>query len=181
MMIRTLTCPKYLNCFFHSLSMTPSTCSLVIETTITQSLRSVLSLFFGIFFFQEASHRTVFCQVVDQTKRYVRKCECPSYMYSGSMYPPHLYGPGYIMSRQTTVCLLTAAHLIPYFFIEDVYFTGFAAVLCGIEPMDHVGFKVVKEPFNPEEDLVGHPTNSVTMKTLFGTVNVEELYSRIVV
>ena len=36
------------------------------------------------------------------------------------------------MARKTSHCLLNAALLIPYFFVEDVYFTGFSAELCSI-------------------------------------------------
>ena len=69
------------------------------------------------------------------------KWVCPGYMYNGEFYPAMLSGSGYVMSRDAASCLYTEALKLPFFHLEDVLVTGFAAEACGIERRHHKGFR----------------------------------------
>ena len=66
---------------------------------------------------------------------------CPRYMYNGDAYPPMLSGSGYVMSRSAAACLYMEGLKLPFFHLEDVLVTGFAAEACGIERRHHKGFR----------------------------------------
>ena len=100
-------------------------------------------------------------------KEFTRQWDCPTYMFSGNAYPPVLSGPGYIMSRQASRCLYTAALKIPYFHMEDVYITGFAAEMCNIERTHVNGFHNLNNEFDHAVDHINHYTNPDQMKSLF--------------
>ena len=88
-------------------------------------------------------------------------------MYSGARYPNMLSGPGYIMSRQTSRCLHAAAMEIPYFHMEDVYITGFAAEMCNIKRTHIPRFHNNRVTFNHAKDYIDHYVDPATMKRQF--------------
>ena len=48
----------------------------------------------------------------------------PYYMWDRPVFPPYLYGAGYLMSRSAVRKLLVASITVPMLHIEDVYVTG---------------------------------------------------------
>ena len=62
-------------------------------------------------------------------------------MYNGSEYPSMLSGSSYVMSHSAASCLLTEALKLPFFHLEDVLLTGFAAEACAIPRTHHEGFR----------------------------------------
>jgi beta-1,3-galactosyltransferase 1 len=77
----------------------------------------------------------------NRNKKYTEKWVCPPYMYNGRHYPSILSGSGYVMSRHAASCLYEEALKLPFFHLEDVLVTGFAAEACGIERRHHEGFR----------------------------------------
>ena len=69
------------------------------------------------------------------------------------------------MTRQTADCLYNAAKIIPYFFIEDIYFTGLVAAMCNVEVTHHPGIR-----YRPLKGYVGHTKNLEQMDQLFRVV-----------
>lgn len=62
-------------------------------------------------------------------------------MFNGTNYPPMLSGSAYVMSRSAVSCLYREALKLPFFHLEDVMVTGFAAEICGIQRRHHEGFR----------------------------------------
>ena len=87
-----------------------------------------------------------------------QKWGCPTYMYDGAFYPKMLSGPGYVMSRKTAECLYASATLrVPFFHLEDVFMTGFAADQCRVRPTNTPGFHNLKpSKFHPRKDFLIH-------------------------
>ena len=80
-----------------------------------------------------------------------------------------LSGQGYVMTRQTSRCLYLAVKEIPFFHLEDVYVTGFAAEMCDV-PRIHVdGFDNFGEALHHLEKryYTIHYTTPQKMKELF--------------
>ena len=48
----------------------------------------------------------------------------PYYMWDRPVFPPYLFGAGYLMSRSAVRKLLAASIAVPLLHIEDVYVTG---------------------------------------------------------
>ena len=61
-------------------------------------------------------------------------------IYSEDTFPPHLNGPGYLISASAAQKLFSAARHVPLFMWEDVYLTGMVARAAGITPYDHNDF-----------------------------------------
>ena len=64
----------------------------------------------------------------------------PESVYSEDTFPPHLNGPGYLISASAAQKLFRAAHHVPLFMWEDVYLTGMVARAAGITPHDNNDF-----------------------------------------
>ena len=64
----------------------------------------------------------------------------PESVYSEDTFPPHLNGPGYLISASAAQKLFRAARHVPLFMWEDVYLTGMVAQAAGITPDDHIDF-----------------------------------------
>ena len=56
----------------------------------------------------------------------------PRYLYNGSRYPVILGGSGYVTTRPAAKCLFSESMKLPFFHLEDVFLTGFAAENCAI-------------------------------------------------
>ena len=64
---------------------------------------------------------------------------CPDYMFDGKAYPAFLSGgAGYVAASAALPCLLRECLRMPFFHIDDVFVTGFAAERCGF-PRVHSG------------------------------------------
>ena len=61
-------------------------------------------------------------------------------VYSEDSFPPHLNGPGYLISSNAAQKLFRAARHVPQFMWEDVYLTGMVAREAGITPDDNIDF-----------------------------------------
>ena len=64
----------------------------------------------------------------------------PVSVYGQDTFPPHLNGPGYLISSSAAQKLFRAARHVPWFIWEDVYLTGMVARAAGITPNDHNDF-----------------------------------------
>ena len=71
-------------------------------------------------------------------------------MYNGSHYPEILSGSGYVMSKLAAQCLYQEGLKLPYFHLEDVFVTGFAAQSCHIKRIHNKGF----HPYNEGKHVV---------------------------
>ena len=72
-----------------------------------------------------------------------------------------LSGPSYILPMSTARCLYDAAMKIPYFHLEDVFTTGFAAEMCGVPRCHMKGFynfkiDLKKNPFDFKHEYTRH-------------------------
>ena len=71
-------------------------------------------------------------------------------MYNGSFYPEILSGSGYVISKLSAQCLLQEGLKLPYFHLEDVFVTGFAAEKCNLKRIHNIGF----HPYNETRHVV---------------------------
>ncbi len=62
-------------------------------------------------------------------------------MYNGRRYPEILSGSGYVMSRSAAECLYREGLKLPFFHLEDVLVTGFAAEQCNLDRLHNDGFR----------------------------------------
>ena len=89
--------------------------------------------------------------------RLVAKWIVPSYMYNKGRYPNYLSGAGYVLSRTAAGCIYESTFNIPFFHLEDIYVTGFAAQACQISHVHNRGFVLAKKGgFNKETDVLLH-------------------------
>ena len=89
--------------------------------------------------------------------RLVAKWIVPSYMYNKGRYPNYLSGAGYVLSRTAAGCIYESTFNIPFFHLEDIYVTGFAAQACQINHVHNRGFVLAKKGgFNKETDVLLH-------------------------
>ena len=79
-------------------------------------------------------------------QQFTNKWWVPKYLYNGSRYPVILSGSGYVTTRPAARCLFNESMNLPFFHLEDVFLTGFAAENCGIPRYHSDGFHAV--PFN---------------------------------
>ena len=79
-------------------------------------------------------------------QQFTNKWWVPKYLYNGSRYPVILSGSGYVTTRPAARCLFNESLNLPFFHLEDVFLTGFAAENCGIPRYHSDGFHAV--PFN---------------------------------
>ncbi|XP_040580925.1 beta-1,3-galactosyltransferase 1 [Lepeophtheirus salmonis] len=66
------------------------------------------------------------------TARVLGKWGVPSYMLERKQYPAFLSGSTYLFSFATGNCLFEEAFNLPYFHLEDIFITSFAATKCNI-------------------------------------------------
>ena len=78
-----------------------------------------------------------------------RSYECPTYFYSGdNHFPAYFQGSGYFIPWWALSCIYQESFQLPYFFIEDVFVSGWIADRC-LVPKQHLdGFQVsgTKQP-----------------------------------
>ena len=82
----------------------------------------------------------------------------PNYMFDGHHYPVFVSGGGYLMSKGAAHCLYQSALNLPYFFLEDVFLTGFAAENCRIPRYHCTGFQLELKniKYVKESDVLVH-------------------------
>ena len=68
------------------------------------------------------------------------KWKIPSYLYNQSNYPSYLQGPAYLMSRKSAECIFKISKQLPYYPMEDIFITGFAAQKCDIRRLHNSKF-----------------------------------------
>ena len=66
----------------------------------------------------------------------------PSYLYNKPEYPVIVSGSSYVTTRPASLCLFNRSLELPFFHLEDVFVTGFAAEMCGIN-------RLHSDKFNP--------------------------------
>jgi hypothetical protein len=91
-------------------------------------------------------------------------------MYNGSFYPEIFSGSGYVMSRTTAECLLEEGLKLPYFHLEDVFVTGFAAEKCNVQRIHHTGFhpsEMKRHKTNCANDILYHYIDTPGKLVLF--------------
>jgi len=86
----------------------------------------------------------------------------PRYLYNGSRYPVILGGSGYVTTRPAAKCLFNESMKLPFFHLEDVFLTGFAAENCAIPRFHTDGFHPNAVHFADlkEEDILWHYLNT---------------------
>ena len=86
----------------------------------------------------------------------------PPYLYNGSHYPVILAGSGYVTTRPAAKCLFNESMHLPFFHLEDVFLTGFAAENCAIPRFHTNSFHPfgVKFADLKEEDILWHYLNT---------------------
>ena len=84
--------------------------------------------------------------------------ECPTYFYRGdNHFPTYFQGSGYFIPWWALSCIYQESFQLPYFFIEDVFVSGWIADRC-LVPKQHLpGFEVsgTKKPID-EIDKTSH-------------------------
>ena len=65
-------------------------------------------------------------------QQFTNKWWVPKYLFNGSRYPVILSGSGYVTTRPAAQCLFNESMSLPFFHLEDVFLTGFAAGMYGI-------------------------------------------------
>ena len=86
-------------------------------------------------------------------RRHIReKNYTPVSVYGQDTFPPHLNGPGYLISSSAAQKLFRAARHVPWFIWEDVYLTGMVARAAGLTPNDHSDFNQYYSPFTQRWD-----------------------------
>ena len=83
------------------------------------------------------------------------KWQIPSYLYNQSNYPSYLQGPAYLMSRKSADRLFKISKEVPYFPMEDIFITGFAAQKCDIRRLHNAKFS---EKYEGELNCTEHIT-----------------------
>ena len=73
-------------------------------------------------------------------QKFTEKWWVPEYLYNGLRYPVKLSGSGYLTTRKAAECLYKESMKLPYFHLEDVFITGFAAENCGVARWHAHGF-----------------------------------------
>merc|ERR1711962_428302 len=86
----------------------------------------------------------------------------PRYLYNGSRYPVILGGSGYVTTCPAAKCLFSESMKLPFFHLEDVFLTGFAAENCAIPRFHTDGFHPNAVHFADlkEEDILWHYLNT---------------------
>ena len=84
----------------------------------------------------------------------------PKYMFNKLVYPVFTSGSGYLVPWWALPCLYRESQVLPYFFIEDVFISGFVAERCILTRMYIPGHSPLgpedPEEVKPEEDLLLH-------------------------
>ena len=106
------------------------------------------------------------------SQQYAEKWSCPSYMYNGTDYPESFSGSGYIMSRASAECLYQEGLKLPFFHLEDVFLTGFAAQNCQIQKIHHKGFHhLQKKKINYSRDILIHYVDTAKKLNFYNGYN----------
>ena len=104
-----------------------------------------------------------------------------NFRYNGTHYPLFVSGSGYIISREASQCLYEAGLRLPYFHLEDVFLTGFAAEWCDIPRINSKNFhpQYAKiEKFDLKSDLHYHYILGRSKQMLFRMFNYDNLLKK---
>ena len=101
----------------------------------------------------------------------------PKYLFNGKRYPVILGGSGYLTTRPAAQCLYNASLHLPFFHLEDVFLTGFAAENCAIPRFHSDSFHPNTIPFGDlkESDIVWHYLNIKALNNMHKIFMYEEL------
>ena len=80
-------------------------------------------------------------------QKFINKWWAPKYLYNGSKYPVYVSGSGYVITQPAAQCLFNESMNLPFYHLEDVFLTGFAAENCGIPRYHSEGFHASHEKF----------------------------------
>jgi hypothetical protein len=98
-------------------------------------------------------------------------------MYNGTDYPEVFSGSGYVMSRATAECLYQEGLKLPFFHLEDVFLTGFAAQNCQIQKVHHKGFHhLQKKKINYSRDILIHYVDTASKLDFYNRYNHAKNY-----
>ena len=115
---------------------------------------------------------------------HIEKWWCPSYMYNGSFYPEIFSGSGYIMSKSAAQCLFHEGLKLPYFHLEDVFVTGFAAEKCQVKRIHHSGFHPSLEKrrkINCANDILYHYIDTHGKMDLFNKFTLKSYRLKVII
>lgn len=93
------------------------------------------------------------------------KYKVKSEQLPGAFFPQYCAGFGYAMSRSVVEKLYAAALTTPYFFIEDVFVTGFCRQKAGVRIVDHHAF-TMRPYLTPAQANCEFRQNRVTSQEL---------------
>jgi len=101
----------------------------------------------------------------------------PRYLYNGSRYPVILGGSGYVTTRPAAKCLFNESMHLPFFHLEDVFLTGFAAENCAIPRFHTDGFHPNAVHFADlkEEDILWHYLNTKSVTHMHRIMMYDDL------
>lgn len=104
----------------------------------------------------------------------------PKYMYNGTKYPVILGGSGYVTTRPAARCLFNASMQLPFFHLEDVFLTGFAAENCAIPRFHSDGFHPNAVHFADlkETDILWHYLSIKSLNHMHRIFMYEELLNK---
>ena len=114
-----------------------------------------VGVYFGNFSHLSKKHKQkIYQSRTSNNGKFVNKWIVPRYMYNGDRYPNYLSGSGYVLSRPSAECIFEKSKQIPYFHLEDIFITGFAAEACHIQPLHHPQFTLTdKGTFDKDKDV----------------------------
>lgn len=101
-------------------------------------------------------------------------------MFDGSSYPVILGGSGYFTNRKSAQCLYSASLKLPFFHLEDVFLTGFAAENCAIPRYHTDGFHPNAVHFADlkETDVLWHYLSSKSLEMMHKIFMFDDLLSK---
>ena len=101
----------------------------------------------------------------------------PKYLFNGSRYPVIISGSGYVTTRPAAQCLYENALHLPFFHLEDVFLTGFAAENCVISRFHCDGFhpQAVRFTDLKETDILWHYLSGKSLGHMQRIFKYEEL------
>lgn len=101
-------------------------------------------------------------------------------MYNGTKYPVILGGSGYVTTRPAATCLFNASMHLPFYHLEDVFLTGFAAENCAIPRYHSDGFhpNAVNFADLKESDILWHYLSTKSVNHMHRIFMYEDLLNK---
>ena len=113
-------------------------------------------------------------------EKFTNKWWVPKYLYNGTKYPVILSGSGYVTTRPAAVCLFNESMTLPFFHLEDVFLTGFAAENCGVARYHSDGFHPNVFNFKDvtESDILWHYLKTKSVHHMHKILMFEDLMNQ---